>query len=499
MNKLKKNKKQIAILLVIAMILSFFAGISIKVRAASSNSDVYLWFSNSGNGGMYPYANPNQTVYVNYYYYGEFENYDVTILVTDSSGNTIFHDLLTNSASASESLTLGKEGTYTAVITIKEGEITITRKSQIEVVNSLPVIIKQPTNKSTALLTDTEFSVEAEEDTEYQWYKASYLWDEGVEMSGSSSPTLTITSQNVVSEINGSYYYCKMTKGEKTITSNYARLYIRGQSLPTLPPKATKASSSDSTSTVDSPDDSSESEKTDSAESGSSSAGTSSDASQTTAKPASETETPTSPAPTQNTDSGASREVLSPKTQYKVDLIDIKYNAKANKVTVYYNTTGDVAYLALYRSEGDKNNFKKVAVTKKSSSCISDTSPKVGKKYYYKIQYIKVDGNTYINYDSNTRQIKTSRTPKIKSFKAKKISSSKLKLQWSTAGAKNILIYVKSGKKYSYIGGVAAKRKKCVLTLAPNYGTIKVKILAKTVYGKKKYYSKYSAAKKIKF
>ena len=228
-----KKSKRVAFLLILSLILAMLPTTS----KADTTGKINAWFSNDETGGLYLYAHPSQTVTLNYNYVGDFSTFKTKINVFDEGGSTILSEVYTNTPKNQVSITLPEaEGLYTATVTVTSGMNSVTDRAEISVVEGMPTIESQPSSVTTEAQQDVVFQVSSREPATYQWFRTKAIDEEGIEISGAASPNLCVTAQNVVASANGDYFYCKISASGKSITSNYARLLIKGMTLPTETP-----------------------------------------------------------------------------------------------------------------------------------------------------------------------------------------------------------------------------------------------------------------------
>lgn len=230
-----RKSKWVALLLVLSLVLTMLPTTS----KADTTGGINAWFSNASNGGLYLYAHPSQTVTLNYRYSGSFPTFKTKISVIDEGGTTVLSEVYTNTPKNQISVPLSEtEGTYTAIVTVTNGMNSVTDRAEISVIAGMPQIEKQPENAIVEAQQDAVFQVSTQNPATYQWFRTKAIDEEGEEISGAASSMLTVTGQNVVASANGDYFYCKVTSNGKSITSNYARLIIKGIALPTETPKS---------------------------------------------------------------------------------------------------------------------------------------------------------------------------------------------------------------------------------------------------------------------
>ena len=234
-----RKSKWVALLLVLSLVLTMLPTTS----KADTTGGINAWFSNDATGGLYLYAHPSQTVTLNYRYSGSFSTFKTKISVIDEGGTTVLSEVYTNTPQNQISVPLSEnEGTYTAIVTVTSGMNSVTDRAEISVIAGIPRIEKQPENVITEVQQDAVFQVSSQDPATYQWFRTKTLDEEGEEISGAASSILTITGQNVVASANGDYFYCIVTANGKSITSNYARLIIKGIPVPTESPRNTPES-----------------------------------------------------------------------------------------------------------------------------------------------------------------------------------------------------------------------------------------------------------------
>lgn len=230
-----RKSKWVALLLVLSLVLTMLPTTS----KADTTGGINAWFSNDATGGLYLYAHPSQTVTLNYRYSGSFSTFKTKISVIDEGGTTVLSEVYTNTPQNQISVPLSEnEGIYTAIVTVTSGMNSVTDRAEISVIAGMPQIEKQPENVIVEAQQDAVFQVSSQDPATYQWFRTKAIDEEGEEISGAASSTLTVTGQNVAASANGDYFYCKVTSNGKSITSNYARLIIKGLALPTETPKS---------------------------------------------------------------------------------------------------------------------------------------------------------------------------------------------------------------------------------------------------------------------
>lgn len=501
-----KKMRSLAFLLVFALILCL--GNGYYTRAESSQNDIQAWFSNVESGGLYPYACTNQTVYVNYRYVGEFSSYRTSISVKDEDGNSVFFESYSNMERFQTSITLTKAGDYTAVISVTSGSEKATKTISLSVFDELPSIQEQPSDVTTTLYQSATFQIKLNNpaDASYQWFKSSSLDSSGTELSGSTSNVLSITGENVVPALNGTYYYCQITQAGKTICSNYARLVIEGQTLPSEAPKATEAPK-ETASPVNTAEPSQEPAQTTAPKPSATetlSANVPGSSQMPSAKPSTGTTAPASTKPNASETSSpqstpTTSTVISPTIRYDSMTIKASYNAPKNCISISWSLNGDsgISQISVLRSSRKNGSYQTLGTP--TGSSFVDRTIRPGKTYYYKVSYLKNEENIYTYYFSNIVTITASPKPSIKKISARK-KRRKMIVSWSYGRrASRVIVYVKTGKKWQKVGTKPGTDTSCRLSVPTGYQTVRVRIRPYTVIQKKKYYGKFSKTVKVKF
>lgn len=152
-----------------------------------------------------------------------------------------------------------------------------------------------------------------------------------------------------------------------------------------------------------------------------------------------------------------------------------------NSVTLSWNKIAGATKYIVYRAASKYGNYKSVKVT--TGNSFTNNKLKLGKKYYYKVKAIGVNGNiTRTNLSSSFKA--TPRVAKVNTIKAIAVSKNKIKLTWKkVSGTTFYRIYRATSKKgnYKYIGK-----------------TTKTKFYSKSLKAKKRYYYKIVAVRKYK-
>lgn len=224
-------KKIMSCFLVLCLFTSIFAHYQ---KANASEDTTIVWFSAYNNSGTYPYAHPGETVTFNFDYTGNqiVSNVSVSIL---RDNDIVFEKDYGQKNKIKEDFLLSKTGTYIANVVAKVGERIVSNKAEVNVLNNLPIINKQPTDITVSAGQTVTFTCLASNTNTYQWYSASSPSTKGNKIVSGTTNTLII--KNVVEKNNGMYYYCLVGgDNDKKITSNYARLFVSRNNIPSTKP-----------------------------------------------------------------------------------------------------------------------------------------------------------------------------------------------------------------------------------------------------------------------
>ncbi len=445
------SKKILVYLLGISM---FLAGLSVNLwftgitSVHAEDNDLAAWFSAEKDGGAISLLEKGSTAYVNYNYKGPESTYTVHVTVS-ADGGVLLSRQYSSVSSNSIPVDISAEAVYDLTVTVTAGGNTAAmHRAVMEGVTGLPVIGMQPLDVVTDIGKEARFSVESQTaDASFQWYSSSSLSDPGEAVSGASSETLVISAENVVSGLNGTYYYCQITANGYTVNSNYALLSINGAAVPTNTPPGSSIP---------------------------------------TKKPA----VTATPAPTVPPGGGSTLAPTEAPGQTAACIVRAAYNIVNHKIKVTWNNCG-TSY-KVYRSARKNSGYSlKKTVT---GTSYTDKSISHGKTYYYKVQAIK-SGRTIKLSDAASARVNVK--PKLKKFSAKKKGKS-IKVTWKYNRADRISIYVDTGNGWGMLGSVKGTKTGCSIGVPKGYSKVKVRVRACNKVGKKKYYGSYSKTRTIK-
>lgn len=198
--------------------------VTITPSSTSVKTGISKTFSVSASGG-YP------TSYTYQWYYATSQNGTGTrISGATSSSYTI----------SSNNMTSGLNGRYYYCV-VSNGQYDVTSSRAKLTVYYAPTVTT-PVSKNVTSGTSAAFSVSASggnPDTyTYQWYYAASQSGTGTRISGATSESYTISSDNMTSGLNGRYYYCVVSNGQYDVESGRARLTVTesGRDIPTGDP-----------------------------------------------------------------------------------------------------------------------------------------------------------------------------------------------------------------------------------------------------------------------
>ncbi|RDU24569.1 S8 family peptidase [Anaerosacchariphilus polymeriproducens] len=150
-------------------------------------------------------------------------------------------------------------------------------------------------------------------------------------------------------------------------------------------------------------------------------------------------------------------------------------------VTLRWNTIAGATKYIIYRAISKYGKYKPIKTT--TGRTYKNSKLKLGKKYYYKIKAVGVNGSiTKTNTSSSFKS--TPRVAKVSTLKARTLSKNKIKLTWKKVyGTTFYRIYRATSKKgkYKYIGKTTA-----------------TKFYSKSLKSRKRYYYKIVAVRKYK-
>lgn len=471
-----KVKRFFAFFLSSAMIMAVFAGIP-SVHA--EDADINAWYSAEKDGGAVQYVEKGSEAYVNYEYKGDETAYNVHVEVS-TAGNIILSRQYVNVGRNSVAVPFEEEGIYVLSVTVTDGEnITASTTKTVECAVGLPVIDTHPADVASDAGQPVTFTVSSSTPgASYQWYTANTLMSEGHPVSGASTDQLTISAENVIDSLNGTYYYCQVMANGHTINSNYALLTINGvTSTPTPEPTGTPGATKIPGGSKGTPAPTK-------APGTNRPAGTVSPGG-TDSLGRADTPNGTDAPPSAQPDSPAQEKKLETKCRAKA-----VYSITRNKIKVSWNACG-TSY-KVYRSTKKKSGYTSKGTVKGTS--YTDTKIQPGKTYYYKIQPIKAGTKAGA---SGTASVTANMKPAAKKYSVKKKRKS-IKVTWKYDRADYVEVYVNTGNGWSRLGKVPGKKTRCSIGVPDGYSRVKVRIRAYNTVKKKKYYSRYSKAKTIK-
>lgn len=170
-------------------------------------------------------------------------------------------------------------------------------------------------------------------------------------------------------------------------------------------------------------------------------------------------------------------------------------NTKGN--TLSWNKVFGATGYKVYRAEGNASTYKLLKSIKGNnyiSITYNDTDIVPGQIYYYRVC---ADGKNVQAVFSARKSIRTVPGKATLEVKSKRKNKVKIKLQTSD-NVKNFVVYISgNGKKYKKLTNVSGKQI-CTINTKKYKKKCHIKVRAYVKYGGKKYYGKYSKAKKIK-